>query len=100
MKCNFIKRYISNMFYVYTIAIPLLIILSFYYVERKIFKINNLLILVFLFWLYYIGLYFLEYFKILDDSWILYSIFFFLFPITIIVLIIKTVMIILNNLKK
>jgi hypothetical protein len=88
------------MFYVYTIAIPLLIILSFYYVERKIFKINNLLILVFLFWLYYIGLYFLEYFKILDDSWILYSIFFFLFPITIIVLIIKTVMIILNNLKK
>ena len=88
------------MFYVYTIAIPLLIILSFYYVERKIFKINNLLILVFLFWLYYIGVYFLEYFKILDDSWILYSIFFFLFPITIIVLIIKTVMIILNNLKK
>lgn len=87
------------MFYVYTIAIPLLIILSFYYVERKIFKINNLLILVFLFWLYYIGLYFLEYFKILDDSWILYSIFFFLFPITIIVLIIKTVMIILNFLK-
>ena len=84
------------MFYVYTIAIPLLIILSFYYVERKIFKINNLLILVFLFWLYYIGLYFLEYFKILDDSWILYSIFFFLFPITIIVLIIKIVMIILN----
>ena len=88
------------MFYVYTIAIPLLIILTFYFVERKIFKINNLLILVFLFWLYYIGLYFLEYFKILDDSWILYSIFFFLFPITIIVLIIKTVMIILNNLKK
>ena len=88
------------MFYVYTIAIPLLIILSFYFIERKIFKINNLLILVFLFWLYYIGLYFLEYFKILDDSWILYSIFFFLFPITIIVLIIKTVMIILNNLKK
>lgn len=88
------------MFYVYTIAIPLLIILSFYYVERKIFKINNLLILVFLFWLYYIGLYFLEYFKILDDSWILYSIFFFLFPITIIVLIIKIVMIILNNFKK
>ena len=87
------------MFYVYTIAIPLLIILSFYYVERKIFKINNLLILVFLFWLYYIGLYFLEYFKILDDSWILYSIFFFLFPITIIVLIIKIVMIILNFLK-
>lgn len=84
------------MFYVYTIAIPLLIILSFYFVERKIFKINNLLILVFLFWLYYIGLYFLEYFKILDDSWILYSIFFFLFPITIIVLIIKIVMIILN----
>ncbi len=84
------------MFYVYTIAIPLLIILSFYFVEQKIFKINNLLILVFLFWLYYIGLYFLEYFKILDDSWILYSIFFFLFPITIIVLIIKIVMIILN----
>ena len=88
------------MFYVYTIAIPLLIILSFYFVERKIFKINNLLILVFLFWLYYIGLYFLEYFKILDDSWILYSIFFFLFPITIIALIIKIVMIILNNFKK
>lgn len=88
------------MFYVYTIAIPLLIILSFYLVERKIFKINNLLILVFLFWLYYIDLYFLEYFKILDDSWILYSIFFFLFPITIIVLIIKIVMIILNNFKK
>jgi len=88
------------MFYVYTIAIPLLIILSFYFVERKIFKINNLLILVFLFWLYYIGLYFLEYFRILDDSWILYSIFFFLFPITIIVLIIKIVMIILNFLKK
>ncbi len=87
------------MFYVYTIAIPLLIILSFYFVERKIFKINNLLILVFLFWLYYIGLYFLEYFKILDDSWILYSIFFFLFPITIIALIIKIVMIILNFLK-
>ena len=87
------------MFYVYTIAIPLLIILTFYFVERKIFKINNLLILVFLFWLYFIGLYFLEYFKILDDSWILYSIFFFLFPITIIVLIIKTVMIILNFLK-
>ncbi len=88
------------MFYVYTIAIPLLIILSFYFVERKIFKINNLLLLVFLFWLYYIGLYFLEYFKILDDSWILYSIFFFLFPITIIALIIKIVMIILNNFKK
>ena len=88
------------MFYVYTIAIPLLIILSFYYVERKIFKINNLLILVFLFWLYLISLFVLQYFKILDDSWILYSIFFFLFPITIIVLIIKTVMIILNNLKK
>ena len=88
------------MFYVYTIAIPLLIILSFYYVERKIFKINNLLILVFLFWLYLISLCFLQYFKILDDFWISYSIFFFLFPITIIVLIIKTVMIILNNLKK
>lgn len=88
------------MFYVYTIAIPLLIILSFYFVERKIFKINNLLILVFLFWLYYIGLFFLQYFKILDDFWISYSIFFFLFPITIIVLIIKIVMIILNNFKK
>ena len=88
------------MFYVYTIAIPLLIILSFYYVERKIFKINNLLILVFLFWLYLISLFVLQYFKILDDFWISYSIFFFLFPITIIVLIIKTVMIILNNLKK
>lgn len=88
------------MFYVYTIAIPLLIILSFYFVERKIFKINNLLILVFLFWLYLISLFFLQYFKILDDFWILYSIFFFLFPITIIVLIIKIVMIILNNFKK
>jgi len=88
------------MFYVYTIAIPLLIILSFYFVERKIFKINNLLILVFLFWLYLISLFFLQYFKILDDFWILYSIFFFLFSITIIVLIIKIVMIILNNFKK
>ena len=87
------------MFYVYTIAIPLLIILSFYYVERKIFKINNLIILVFLFWLYLISLFVLQYFKILDDFWISYSIFFFLFPITIIVLIIKTVMIILNFLK-
>lgn len=88
------------MFYVYTIAIPLLIILSFYLVERKIFKINNLIILVFLFWLYLISLFVLQYFKILDDFWILYSIFFFLFPITIIVLIIKIVMIILNNFKK
>ena len=88
------------MFYVYTIAIPLLIILSFYFVERKIFKINNLLILVFLFWLYLISLFFLQYFKILDDFWILYSIFFFLFSITIIVLIIKILMIILNNFKK
>ena len=88
------------MFYVYTIAIPLLIILSFYFIERKIFKINNLIILVFLFWLYLISLFVLQYFKILDDFWISYSIFFFLFPITIIVLIIKTVMIILNNLKK
>lgn len=88
------------MFYVYTIAIPLLIILSFYFVERKIFKINNLLILVFLFWLYLISLFFLQYFKILDDFWSLYSILVFLLPITIIVLIIKTVMIILNNLKK
>ena len=88
------------MFYVYTIAIPLLIILSFSFIERKIFKINNLIILVFLFWLYLISLFVLQYFKILDDFWISYSIFFFLFPITIIVLIIKTVMIILNNLKK
>jgi|GEM_PF-902315 len=87
------------MFYVYTIAIPLLIILSFYFIERKIFKINNLIILVFLFWLYLISLFVLQYFKILDDFWISYSIFFFLFPITIIVLIIKTVMIILNFLK-
>ncbi|QHC83498.1 hypothetical protein AS589_01165 [Empedobacter brevis] len=87
------------MFYVYTIAIPLLIISSFYFVERKIFKINNLIILIFLFWVYFIGLYILQSFKILDDFWIVYSIFFFLFPFTMIILIIKIAMIILNNFK-
>ncbi len=85
------------MFYVYTIAIPVLIILSFYFIERKIFKINNLLILCFLFWLYYTTLCFLKYFEILDDFWILYSIFLFLVPISFILLIIKVFQIIIKR---
>ena len=77
------------MFYIYTLLIPLLIIFFFIKFFNKKDIINSLLIISIILWFYLFLIYFLGQKNIIEDNWISFSIFFFLFPISIILLIIK-----------
>ncbi len=77
------------MFYIYTLLIPILIIFFFIKIFNKKDIINSLLIISIILWFYLFLIYFLGQKNIIEDNWISFSIFFFLFPISIILLIIK-----------
>lgn len=78
------------MFYIYTLLIPsiliLLVTLSFY---KKLSIINLLLTSCVIISLYTSLMYYLEITDVIEIGWISYSLFFFLFPISLVVGIIK-----------
>ena len=85
------------MFYVYTVLIPILIILSSAIINKKIWIINHLLWLLFAFWIYFLVLYFLQIYKVIDEFWVLYTLLVFLIPISILLILIKLFKLILNQ---
>lgn len=86
----------NNMFYIYSIVIPVIIIvLGFYFNKIKLHKfvdyVNVLLKTVPYLFTYTLLLYFLEMENYLSSGWGFYSIMFFLIPATSIMVVIKVI---------
>lgn len=82
------------MFYVYTIVIPVLILLLGYYLTKPHpTKLSDFVNLIFKmiphFFGYSLLLYFLEMEEYIDTSWTFYTMLFFLIPISVIIVILK-----------
>lgn len=90
------------MFYLYTLFIPSLIIIYFFYKRKEvpftfINVINTLFYSLSIFWIYLLIIYYLESIQAAGTGWATYSIFFFLAPITLVILLIKLVNLFTNR---
>ncbi len=77
------------MFYIYTLIIPIIIIFFFSQILNKEKWLNRLIIISIILWIYMFLLYFLGQKNIIEDNWYSFSIFFFLFPSSVILVFIK-----------
>lgn len=90
------------MFYIYTILVPIIIGLIFYYIVKpnKTKKYLNFFItLIVILFVYALLMYFLEMEKIVTSGWVFYSLIFFLIPSFIIVLILKLIFFLIKKNK-
>ena len=77
------------MFYIYTLIIPIIITFFFNQILNEKERLNRFIVISFVLWGYMFLLYFLGQKNIIEDNWASFSIFFFLFPTSIVLVFIK-----------